>query len=230
MKNELEEQMKRMTDDASLEELLPGFDKEALWGSISDELHPEKPAKKHFLLGWMSHAAAILLAIAGTWLFLHFNQRGTGDAVAVNIPVATPQIPVKNEQVAAVPQQALPRATGAQIVPQDKQIQTSVNYDSATPVASVKEAAPVIIPQSPAQVPEEQKIMVPEPQPVVVTVAKKTRKVTHYLDLDMDEPAYDVVPHPAPPVFVQMKLNKPDMPNNSNQKMPLKELVIALAR
>lgn len=229
MKNELEEQMKRLTDEASLEELLPGFDKDALWGSISDELHPGKPAKKRFLLGWVSHAAAILLAIAGTWLFLHFNQRTRSDAVAVGIPVTTPQVPVKNEKVVAVPQQALPQVADAPIVPHNKQASSSAPYNPASPVASVKEAAPVMILQPPVPVTEGPKIMIPDPQPVV-TVAKKTRKVMHYLDLDLDESAYDVVPHPAAPVYVQMKLNRPDIPNNTNQQMPLKELVIALAR
>lgn len=92
------EQMNERMEQASLDELAPGFDKEQEWMKISEQLH--KPKWRILLPVW-SYAAAILLLLAGgAWLWLVSDEHGrqslaqqhmkeVKDTVAVTAPVRT---------------------------------------------------------------------------------------------------------------------------------------------
>lgn len=68
------EKMNERMEQASLKEIMPGFNKEQEWQKLSRQLHP---AKKRMLIPAWSYAAAILLLLAGgIWFLLSYDKHG----------------------------------------------------------------------------------------------------------------------------------------------------------
>ncbi|GAA4461220.1 hypothetical protein GCM10023093_05510 [Nemorincola caseinilytica] len=83
MKTPLDERMK----EASLGELMPGFDKNAEWEALRAKLHPA-PARKRAI--WPMAAAIALLVAAGSMIWVMNHDNSTGSAVATTHRHDTP--------------------------------------------------------------------------------------------------------------------------------------------
>src|ERR1043165_2057218 len=98
---ELEKKMNDEVRKASLEELMPGFDKEAEWQKLSQHL---APARKTIPLGTWAYAAAILLLVGtATWFTLRDSKPSVeiADAKKIEAPVV-PVGPVSVEKTPTV--------------------------------------------------------------------------------------------------------------------------------
>lgn len=73
MKKPLNERM----EEARLDELMPGFDKDAEWTRLSAKLHPEK--KRVFTRTWLRAAAAVLLLAASGSTVWYLAKNNTTD-------------------------------------------------------------------------------------------------------------------------------------------------------
>jgi len=93
------EKINERMEQASLKELMPGFDTEAEWLQLSQQLHP---AKRKMLLPKWSYAAAVLLLLAfGSWIAWQVTH--TNDLpVATKLPVSeTAPLPVNKKMEVA---------------------------------------------------------------------------------------------------------------------------------
>lgn len=223
MKTALEQQMKEALNGASLNDMLPGFDMEHTWQELQGQLTPHQPASRVIRLGWVKYAAAVLLILIGCYAALQRSGSGSAPPVAVQRPGFSTQLPVTERipahQYARTPLQAVQPSLVA--IPEKK-------------IRGQSHAAPAHSPALPApQVTEEKIAQKAAAQSVAAVVTKDERmgtpkKVTHYLDIDSETPEVPARQVAAAP-FVQMKLNKPGTPSNSQQK-PFKELAFALGR
>lgn len=225
MKHKLEEQMQQLADTASLKELMPEFDKEGLWQDVTTQLQEKKDKGRKIALGWLSHAAAVVVAILATYTVIHFSRSTQSPQTTAHAPSVAP---ISSETIQPAPALPVPAAAPQPAASNRQQtnlaIQTSAPH-IATPVKQpTSQLIPAIIPD-PAPMAPATRDIIPQPVTVATTMPKK---VVHYLDLDADtQPAPAAEPVP-PPSFVQMKLNKPDIPN-SHQKTVLGTLALALA-
>ena len=225
MKNKLEEQMSELMDAASLKDLMPDFDKEALWNEVATQL--SKEAKKKVIpIWWISRAAAVLMIGVATWMVVHFSGSNSIEPVEIVHAKSAPTVPLHVEKQNDEPaiKQGLATTTATQnrthataktvtINSTPKMQQTTIAQQETKDVANSTET-PVL--------------GTPAKQNTAVAVAKK--KVTHYLDID-DELAENALPAVASsPSFIQMKLNKPGITEQQSQTKPFKEFVFALAR
>ena len=101
------EKMNERLEQASLNELMPDFDKEQEWMKISGQLHPQK---KRILLRSWSYAAAILLLLAGGGWFV-FSLSGIYSVQTVsqhNVPVTKDSAVENTALVKDVPASPVP--------------------------------------------------------------------------------------------------------------------------
>jgi hypothetical protein len=88
MEQDFEQMMNDKMEQASLKELMPGFDGEAEWNKLSKKLRPVKT--RSLWLAW-SHAAALLLGIITSWFLI--KQRTNSMATIPMQVISTPAAP-----------------------------------------------------------------------------------------------------------------------------------------
>ncbi len=218
MKNRLEEQMKEMLEDASLKDVLPDFDKEALWSELQPKINSRKKIYVLPAARWALRAAAILLIAVIAYRFLYTpNHQPQMIQVATTVKKTE-----KNTVAAGHPKPAISihepaqQQTNKMIEPAQKAKAVAAvpkQKESLHPIEDVVIPAPIITPK--------------QVVPVPAAIAKAIPKVTHYLDLDEEEqPAVAATPHP----LIQMKLNKPGIPDDAVHQKPVRDLAFALDR
>lgn len=227
MKNRLEEQMKEVAENADLRDIMPDFDKEALWKAVAAELPQNRKKTWRIPVVRLSYAAALILLIMGAWYTLSVKGEQTSGSETVQIKTGTPSTAPKSSKNDHT-QVMMQTATSA---PAHEQ-QIAVTAEKAIP--PVQQQPPHRTITQPdirkeiarTELPGQEPVITPVPPtanntPVVIAAAQSKKKVTHYLDIDGE--ADDT--NPESPAFIRMKLKKPECPNNVNQKAPLRELL-----
>lgn len=219
MKTRLEEQMKGMMDNASLSELLPGFDSEALWAGVAPTLPGSAEEKRSFALNykWAARIAAILLVAVGGYLAARFSPQQPEEARVVTVITTQPSpAKVQPAPVAAPIEKAVVTAPAAN-APKTAIVQ---KHEAAT--------APAVLQPEPELQPAPGYT---EPVQPALAAAAAPRKVKHYLDVDEDAAAVTRPEvHMAGPSLIQMKLNKPGYEGDMPDRRPLKDLAFALGK
>ena len=84
----MEKHLKDKMEEASLQELMPAFDKQREWDMLAQKLHPKK--KIIFVPVW-ARAAAVLMLVATGWLLLYNRDNAeviNGAVVTITKPTA----------------------------------------------------------------------------------------------------------------------------------------------
>ena len=219
MKNRVEEQMAGMLDSVSLNDILPDFDKEAVWEKVSARIPAGKPVRK-ILPVRIWQAAAVLLVIVSTYMFMTHKGSVTEPTVATagkKIPQAAPQTTTANSTIAVQQPTVI-------VKPANGTAQTAINATQqpvvVTPSIVVHEP---VAPQEPLVATDP---VLPKQPSVAAAPAKR---VVHYMDID-DEAVSSTEKHIASSPFIQVKLKKPEISNDEAQKKPFKELMVALGQ
>ena len=226
MKNKLEEQMSELMDAASLKELMPDFDKEALWQEVATQLPPVQEKKKVIPVWWIARAAAVFLIAAATWALLHLsgNKPVTINEIAHTQSQPSPDVKINKPVDATV--------TNTQSLTAKQTINVAPAVSKKASINATLQVQEIVVTQ-----PAQQEIIKDSGTPILGTPAKQTaevavvpKKVTHYLDIDDDVSVNAAPVAVSSPAFIQMKLNKPGTQAQSSQQPPIKEFVLALAR
>jgi len=226
MKHQWEKQMQQLTEKALVSDIIPGFDKEALWEHMEQSHQlPVHKKRQRIALGWVSHAAAVVagMLIASLVLWLYKFQPET-------MAIAQPVVPAP-PQVAGVPA-ARPHTVTVPVLPPPVIANTR---KTVLPVRSVMPGTSQS--QSPGRVPPQDQQpdkpvaddapVMPEPLEPVVT-QRAPRKVVHYLDITSETGIADKYEREPTVHFVQIKINKPEALNSTQQQTPFRELVRTL--
>lgn len=190
MNLDFDRRLRESLDAASAADLLPGFDKDALWPQIQARAK-RRPAMR-IALPWLSHAAAVAAGLLLAWAVLPTSDRSETRRIAV--ASASVAVTVKGERPPGQAQEALERHNGVdekaivtsgraghkaslsrtvvqeQPVPRAHPEQT-VEADTQPTVAAT--SAPDSTPSIPPAVvqtwlPKKEKLHVKQPAPVIV--------------------------------------------------------------
>jgi len=227
MKNRLEEQMNRVLDTASLKDILPDFEQDALWETVAQQLTEQPKARRVLPLGFkgISYAAAVLLAVILTYGVLHFTGRKEQPAVAIKPTSSLPVTTSPAKKIAPI-KETLPASQPAEHIAQTTKQQPTVHQAITAPSAPALQVA-----QQQIILPEKTATPAPANQPNPKTVVKASpRKVIHYLDVDEEASNNSSTEDVAGPSFIQMKLNKPGYHEDMTARPLLKEFVFALGK
>ncbi len=181
MADDFEKMMNEKMDDASLHDVLPGFDKSAVW----DELETRIPAnKKKPVFVWWSHAAAIIggILIGGMMLQLFFRQdtgRTNANVAAIEQPAVQPEVIIKTDTV-IITKEAVP-------------VYIAAKEEKTTAPKPIPQKQETIIAQQEEQPVQEEQIPVLEiikdiePREVIAQAVPKKVKPVHLLDIDNED-------------------------------------------
>lgn len=181
MADDFEKMMNEKMEDASLHDVLPEFDKSAVW----DELEPRIPAQKEKpVFVWWSHAAAIIggILIGGMMLQLFLKQDSNISSVAVvEQKEQQPNIVIKTDTV-FITKEAEPvyvaTAEKKPSVPKPKPIPPK----QETIVAHRENKAAQIV-----KLPAIEVIKDKKQEEVVAKASRKKVKPIHLLDIDNED-------------------------------------------
>lgn len=79
MTPENDKRLRGIMDRSSLEELMPGFDKDAVWADITGRT--QLPAKKAFNWRWVTHMGALAAGVLLAWVFLFRGSAPEGQTL-----------------------------------------------------------------------------------------------------------------------------------------------------
>lgn len=196
MKRNLDSSIRQKIDEASLKELMPGFNPEALWQQVSEKVQPRRnrviPWRRATYAG--SLAAGILLA----WFFLFRDTRDAGPARPLE---PTEQV----TRVSPPPPSALPApATTRPEPPAPSTAPATIPAPSHTAAAPSLAQQPVTTPTkrtAPQALPDPVVAAAPttpEPQPQPVSPAlagARPSRPVHFLDINNEDK--DIILQPA---------------------------------
>jgi hypothetical protein len=206
MKSDFEQSMREGMKGASLNELMPEFDKQAEWNQLSGKLRPEK---KRILMPIWSYAAGIVaLILAGWFCTKHHTPEKT---LVKNTPVQAPVPPPINEpqptnQVPAL----VPHSVSAPVVkqttvaanePKIKRQGRIKTANQSIPIGDTGLLFSVHLQPGPTQlmITDSTIIFPAQSQPKTITAAvKKTRPhAVNVLDIDNEDRQFMITEAPV---------------------------------
>lgn len=223
MAGEFEKMMNEKMDNASVHDVLPGFDKEATWDELSAML-PEK--KKRVLPLWWTHAAAVVAGLLIGGMLWHFaiDKEDTQVIVAKNPETtsAVTDVIIKRDTVfiRVQPQEVVAKTTNKKTAAPSQQIKRP-NLKNNQPQPREE----VIV----TTTPEQPQTTQPAIQPEVKYAAKKAKPV-HLLDIqneNRETALFHNDPEAARRSQFVLQITTDRLPDNNNQQEPslLRELL-----
>jgi len=225
-----EQAMNDRLEEAGLNELFPGFDREATWKELQQRIPQQQPEKKKKIiaLGWYSHAAAVLLGVLLTYGLLSLRkeagQRTPVAAVYTKLPPAMPKLEKGQDQEWRRLKRSNDSLKSLLTLMEQQPVKTRI----IEKIVSVPVRQQHIAQQQPViPGPEISPALVPD-KTTAPTVAKAPElKVVHYMDIDNEDQS--IMVKPAPTVFeskVRVRVNKPESRTYRPEQtvLPLREL------
>lgn len=221
MSSDFERMMNEKMDNASVKDVLPGFDKDAAWA----ELEPRIAQKKQKpLLAWWTHAAAIVagIIIGGFTLQLLLNTNNEGAVPAEVVQVQEQQyvapVVVPADTVYIVKEVEVPAKNNVQPAPQ---LKSQPKYTQPKPAvateAIAQQPAEQAIELTPAPVEKKQQ----QPEQAIAQAKPKKVKPIHLLDID-NEDRTDALYHNDPTASQRsgfaLHISTKRLPDNNTQQ------------
>lgn len=181
MADDFEKMMNEKMDDASLHDVLPEFDKSAVW----DELEPRIPAKKKKpAFVWWSHAAAIIggILIGGMMLQLFLRQdfvNNTPNVAVIEKPAEQPSVIIKTDTVFIAKEVEPVYVAG----PEKKAVAPQQERNQPETVVAQQAKESVEIKEDFTSEP----VNIVEPIDVIAVATVKKIKPIHLLDIDNED-------------------------------------------
>lgn len=213
MSNDFEKLMNEKMDNASLNDVMPDFDKAATWNELESRI-PTKKTKP--LFAWWTHAAAIVagIVLGGFALQILFNQdkNNAAPATVVQVEKQPAEVIVKTDTVfitKEVMTEPVVQPIRKASTPQPKVEEVIVQEEAKQPLET-KKPLPVI---------EEE--IIPETKEVIAK-AKKVKPI-HLLDIDNEnrqDALYNSDPENWKRSGFALTISTKRLPDNRTQSQP----------
>lgn len=199
MEKDFEQLLNDRMEQASLKELMPEFDRDTEWATLSQKLRPSK--NRNLWLMW-SHAAAILLGVFISWFLLKESRH---NKPATDNPVVKAQLssPVdKTPSLKGLVSHIVPAQRSPVVRKMNKMeaIMTKRTQKNKLPKINIKQNPPSIMTDTNmiAQRQNEKEIKLeqitdannnkkPLPVPAMAAVKKPRQQALHLLDIDNED-------------------------------------------
>ncbi len=180
MGTDFEKMMNDKMENASLHDVLPGFDKDQAWDELSEKLPAKK--KRRVVPVWWTHAAAVVAgvligSVAITTILNNDDKQAEQQVTIANKPVA-PQVIVKTDTVYVTKEVEVPvvQPVAAPLQPvQKQQVVVAQQKEVAQPVKK-KDQAPAIVTET-----------LTEEKTVIAKAPVKKVKPVHLLDIENED-------------------------------------------
>lgn len=222
MKREWEEQLKQLVEAASVKDLLPEFDKEAVWERVT----AKQTRRRKIRPGWISHAAAVVVGmLISGFVFSLFSPKA--QPVIATAPLSPIAVEVQGNKEDPGNHNALPVHQASVVHTRPVLQQQAIRPGQKKPADPVSARFPDAAPTD-VVAPDPMLIEAEQP-PAIVQSKPVRRKVMHYLDITSGD-AINEQAKPGPTVYlVQVKLNKPEALNSNLSAPPIRGFVGILA-
>lgn len=181
MEQDFEQSMRDKMDEASLNDLMPHFDKDEEWNDLSERLHPNK--RRSIIPMMWSHAAAVVIGVTVGWLLLkNTGKESAGvNEVARIINTTTPR---------AVPAPSVIHDTVTTQVVTIKEVPTQSTSIAKTSVPVIVHDTVIVAAQAEIKSPVTADTFKPTitVAPTAVAAVKRPRtRAVHLLDIDNED-------------------------------------------
>lgn len=219
--NKTELAIRDQIESASLEDLMPDFDREGTWEKISVQLQQEQPAKKKILWWYMPAAAAIVLGIFIAYFFFNDNKEIVSQQTALVHTNIKPKASIVSADM------PLQKADTVRTIAQHLKIKEVKQLSSAV-LKDEPVAGNVPVQQSPIA----EHITTTESDKLVPVAIAKPLPVKHFLDIDNEDQSImkagqQIIPRPSYKERIAQRMSKDRHPDPN--ALPLREIYYAIS-